>query len=408
MDRLPDLNGDEVSPVAIIGDGVAALITFGVLCHAGLPSEAITVYGDSPQPLANLTRCAQAIGQERMRSESNGHLAPVDFPGLAWAESWQRRTPWPAVASLFDRYTPSFALICRQAERLVQRMDFDARRVRVRVADLVRSEAGSPGFTLYDDREAQVGSARHVILALGHGGLAWPAELEPWRADPRVRHAYEPGQFEPGQQVIVLGGGMAAAHVWVSALRAGCQVKAVHRRPLRRQPLNAARCVFTSPGIRAYQALGPAERNEFLKGVGAGSFAWRLEWELLWRRARRRGDLSDREGCVMGLEASVSSGRLRLKLEDGDVIEGDALVCATGFRNHVERYPLLSRLICRHDLAVHNGMLTLTDEFTFPALSQPQSICGVVGAPARWALPIADTFAGIKYAARRLAPQILG
>ena len=32
----------------------------------------------------------------------------------------------------------------------------------------------------------------------------------------------------------------------------------------------------------------------------------------------------------------------------------------------------------------------------------------VVGALARWALPVADTFAGIKYAARRLAPQLLG
>lgn len=80
------------SLVAIVGDGVGALVTMGVLCKAGVPAEAITIYGDSPHPLANLEQYARAIHQTHMRSESEGHLRPANFPGLATVESWQRRS----------------------------------------------------------------------------------------------------------------------------------------------------------------------------------------------------------------------------------------------------------------------------------------------------------------------------
>lgn len=101
----PNLSEDQAS-VAIIGDGVAALTTLGVLHHCGLPPEMVTIYGDSPHPLATLRRYAGALGQQHMRSESSGHLAPLDFPGLAWHDAWRHATPWPLLASLCDRYNP--------------------------------------------------------------------------------------------------------------------------------------------------------------------------------------------------------------------------------------------------------------------------------------------------------------
>ncbi|MBK9233380.1 MAG: hypothetical protein IPO15_21685 [Anaerolineae bacterium] len=85
------------------------------MCHYGLPPDAITVYGNSPFPLATLTRFARAVDQVHMRSESSGHLAPVEPPGLALTDAWQRKSPWPLLASLFDRYTPTLDLLNQHA-----------------------------------------------------------------------------------------------------------------------------------------------------------------------------------------------------------------------------------------------------------------------------------------------------
>lgn len=98
---------------------------------------------------------------------------------------------------------------------------------------------------------------------------------------------------------------------------------------------------------------------------------------------------------------------LSLHVDNGETIEVDKLVCATGFITSALSYPLIAQMVATHDLPTIGGHLAVSDDFTLTSLSQGNSICGVLGALARWALPVADTFAGIKYAARRLAPQLL-
>lgn len=400
---------NENTSVAIVGDGVSALITLAVLAQSGLPTHALTIYGDSPHPMANLCRHAIALGQERMRSESNGHLAPVDFPGMAWTDAREHRSPWPLLASLCDRYNPSLNLVLAQVDALTTRLGFYERKLPVRIANIVRAESAEPAFDLHDCAGQMVGTARHVILALGHAGLAWPNAVCSWKSHPHVMHAYESPIFQAGDRVAVIGSGMAAAHLWSLGLRKGAQVTALHRRPLRYLRLNAPRSAFSAVGIDAYHRLSSADRLQTLREVSHGTFPWRLAWHNEWRRARQRGQFHSIQGELSAMEPVEQDNKnaLALHLPTGETIEVDKLVCATGFLTAAQAYPLIAQMTTLYDLPVLDGYLAVADDFTLAPLSQANSVCGVVGSLARWALPVADTFAGMKYAARRLAPWLL-
>ncbi len=395
--------------IAIIGDGVGALITMGVLGHNGLPPAAITIYGDSPYPLANLARYTQAIGQQRMRSESSGHLKPVDFPGLALVEAWQRRSPWPLLGSIFDGYTPTLKLVLAQGEHLSEQMGFQQRKVTCRVACIRRYE--NPAFAIYDEGERLVGTAEHVILALGRpGGLVWPKAVEPWQNHPGVTHSYQSPQVRSGEHVLVIGSGMTAAHIWQAALKAGAQVTSLHRHPIHWQRLNAPRCAFGTAGIKAYQRLKTDQRLAYLNTIGQGSIPWRWHWEWRLWQARYQGRFSAHQAEVAQIQSQNNSqnqaDKLILSLHNGMRLEVDKLICATGVQVDALGHPLIKQLVTTYQLPVQEGILRLANDFTLAPLSQADSLCAVVGSLARWALPVADTFAGIKYIARRLAVRL--
>jgi cation diffusion facilitator CzcD-associated flavoprotein CzcO len=398
-----------VSQVAIVGDGIGALITLAVLVHSGMPSHKITIYGDSPHPLNNLQRYAIALGQDRMRSESSGHFAPVDFPGLAWVDACRSYSPWPLIASLFDRYNPPVALLLAQADSLADRYGFHQRKVPTRISQILRGESKDPSFALLAADGSQIGVARHVVLALGHAELAWPEVVRPWQRHSSVAHAYSGPSLQTGERVAVVGSGLAAAHLWSLGIMNGAQVTALHRRPLRYQQLNAPRSTFSAVGIDAYRRLSTTDRLATLRQLSHGSFPWRFAWQWQWRRARLRGQLRSIQGELATLEpAALSTGKaFSLHLNTGETIEVDKLVCATGFITAALSYPLIAQMVAAHGLFTIDNYLAVSDDFVLPPLSEKGSICGVVGNLARWTFPAANTFAGIKYAARRLTPQLM-
>ena len=61
---------------AIVGSGVAALAAYTTLRYGRIAPEEITVFGTDDDPTARWRERAAAIRQRRMRSESDGHLAP--------------------------------------------------------------------------------------------------------------------------------------------------------------------------------------------------------------------------------------------------------------------------------------------------------------------------------------------
>ncbi|HVM16869.1 MAG TPA: hypothetical protein VM290_04770 [Gaiellaceae bacterium] len=357
--------------VAIVGGGLAAFTAYATLRHGGLGPAEIAVFGTDPDPAAAWRVRAAAIRQRRMRSESDGHCFPTSFPGLAVREALRTRRPAPLALTVLDRYRPSVELFLRHVDELRERSGWDASFRAARV-DRIRPVDG--GFDVGGH-----GTFRHVLVAPGHPGLAWPEGLE---GDPRAVHAYQPHGY--ASHVAVVGAGMAAATEWLNALAAGATVVSVRRREPQRRPLNVPRPLFTRRGLARFHATAPDERAAVLARLSAPSYPPGREWDEPLERARREGRFS--------VAAEV----------DG----AEQVICATGFVRGYAHDPLLARLVAEHGLETYAGRLVLGDDATVPGLTGVTRTLAVAGAPAQWAYPAADTLVGMKYVARRFLARV--
>jgi cation diffusion facilitator CzcD-associated flavoprotein CzcO len=357
--------------VAIVGSGLAGFTAYATLRHGGLQPGEIAVFGTDPDPAAAWARRAAAIRQTRMRSESDGHCYPTSFPGLAPREAMRRGNLSPLVQTVFDRYRPTVAEFIRHVDELRGRSGWDGSYWQARVG---RVSAGEDGFEL----DGQ-GTFRHVLLATGHPGLAFPAELV---GDGRVAHAYEPHEY--ARRVAIVGAGMAAATEWLNALAAGSEVVSVRRREPVRRPLNLPRPLFTKRGLAAFHAAPPSERVELLTRLSAASYPPGDEWDA-------------------PLERAAVEGRFRVSASTNGE---EQIICATGFLRGFGHDPLLVRLAEEHGLASEGRWLVLAPDSTVPALTDRSRTLSIAGVAGQWAYPAADTLAGMKYAARRFLRRV--
>ena len=337
---------------AIVGSGLAALASYATLRHAGVSADEIAVFGTHADPTAVWRERAAAIRQQRMRSESDGHLAAPGCPGLA-----AREGTWAAFGrSLTNRYHPTVELFLAHADQVRERSGWDASFVERRVAHV---RAVDDGFTV--DGE---GTFAHVLVATGHPGLV---------RLPDAVHAYEPHEYEA--KVAVVGAGMAAATEWRNALAAGSQVVSIRRREPLRRPLNVPRAYFSKRGLAGFHRLAPLERMDLLNDLGRPSYPPGREWDV---------DVAVADRPPPGFQ----------------------VIAATGFRKGWREDALLADLVTAHELEAHDRFLVLAPDSTVPALTNDRRTLSIAGVAAQWAFPAADTIAGAKYAARAFARHV--
>jgi hypothetical protein len=351
--------------VAIVGGGLAGFVSYLTLLHGGLGPEEIAVFDPEPDPAASWRRQASAIRQRAMRSESDGHVLPTSFPGLAVRDAVRRRSPVPLVQSVCDRYHPTVEAFLDQVAERRERSGWDER---VRTARVERVRAVDGGFAVDDH-----GVFPHLLLAPGHADLAVPDELA---GDPRVVHAYEPHEY--AHELTVVGAGMAAATEWLNALEAGARVVSVRRREPVRRPLNVERQFFTRRGLSRYQRSGRAERVALLRRFTEPSYPPGRRWDEPVARA-------------------AAEGRFRT---EPSVNGSEQVICATGFRRGWHAQRLLADLVGAHELETELGWIVLADDCTVPVLTDATRTLSLAGSSAQWAYPGADTLVGAKYAAR--------
>jgi cation diffusion facilitator CzcD-associated flavoprotein CzcO len=356
---------------AIVGSGLGGLVGFAALRHAGLEPDEIAVFGVDPDPAAAWRARAASIRQRAMRSESDGHCLAASFPGLAVRSAARRRSLAPLVQSVLDRYHPTVDEFLEHVEDVRRSSGWDES---FRRAHVGRVAAVERGFAL-DDR----GVFQHVLLALGHPGLAVPPELE---GDARAVHAYEPHEY--ADEVEVVGAGMAAATEWLNALAAGARVVSVRRREPVRRPLNIERRFFTRRGLAGFYATGPDERVAILRRLLAPSYPPGRAWDEPIARAEVEG---------------------RFRVEPA-LNGAPQVICATGFRCGFAEDPLLRRLVDEHALPTAAKWIVLAPDSTVAALTDDERTLSLAGAAGQWAFPAADTLAGMKYAARRFARRV--
>jgi cation diffusion facilitator CzcD-associated flavoprotein CzcO len=333
---------------AIVGSGLAALASYATLRRRGIAAEEIVVFGVDEDPTTAWRGRAAAIRQQKMRSESDGHLAPASFPGLAVREAAHRASIRPVLASFANRYHPSVGEFLSHADEVRVRSGWPKSFVPRRVE---RIRAVDRGFELDGD-----GPFAHVLVATGHPGLSRIAGTV---------HAYEPHEYAP--KVAVIGAGMAAATEWQNALAAGSEVVSIRRREPLHRPLSMPREYFSKRGLAGYHRLPAAERVARLRDLGQPSYP-----------------------------ASFEPTSERFRVGDSLPRTGYQVIAATGFLKGYAHDPLLADLVEAHDLETHDGWIVLRPDSTVPGLPHTLSIAGIAG---QWAFPPADTIAGAKYAA---------
>jgi cation diffusion facilitator CzcD-associated flavoprotein CzcO len=358
--------------IAIVGGGLSSLVAYATLRHGGLEPDEIVVFGVDRDPAGAWRPRAAAIRQRLMRSESDGHCLPTSFPGLAVRAARRSGSLAPLVLSVLDRYHPTVDDFLEHVAEVREHYGWDGS---FRAARVARVRAVSGGFALDGH-----GVFRHVLLAPGQPGLAFPPELE---RDPRAVHAYEPHEY--ADRVAVVGAGMAAATEWLNALAAGSSVVSIRRREPERRPLNVPRPLFTKRGLAGFHAGSREERARVLRRWLAPSYPPGRAWDEPLAEAARRG-------------------RFRVAAEvDG----AEQIVCATGFRRGFRADPLLRQLVDEHGLATVDDWIELAPDCTAPALTDGERTLALAGVAAQWAFPAADTLTGAKYAARGFLRRIV-
>jgi hypothetical protein len=364
---------DFIMRCAIVGSGLAALATYATLRRGGLIPEEIVVFGTHEDPTDVWRTRAAAIRQRRMRSESDGHLAPASFPGLAVREAGHTASPLPLLRSVVNRYHPTVDDFLAHAESVRHRSDWE-RSFRAHHVERIRATEG--GFTL--DGE---GAFPHVLIAVGHPGLARPDDF------PDAVHAYEPHEY--ASKVAIVGAGMAAATEWLNALAAGAEVVSIRRREPLRRPLNVPRPFFSKRGLAAYHASSAERRSAKLRELSTPSYPVGAAWDEPLRAAEAEGRF----------RAQPSPNR-------AESLDGVLVIAATGFRQGFANDALLADLVDAHDLPTYGRWIVLDPDSTVGTLTDETRTLAIAGVAGQWAFPAADTIAGAKYAARAFRRRV--
>lgn len=404
------VTGTRDSTIAIVGDGFGSLIVYSTAVYLGFKPEDITIYGPSDNPVGTYQQFAFNLGQTVLRSESESHFLPADWPTFGQLDALAHRSPAPLVRSIKRKYNPGVPDILAEAGVVARRLNWEGSRVPKRVGWLQREESsGVPHFVLYDEEANFLGRAKHVMLALGHGPLSFPPVLARAKQDPatadRIVQAYESKQYAKDGRYIVLGAGIASINEWANALDAGGKCIALRRNPAPdEQDLNVPRCLFEALGIDKFQALPFEQRVAFLGAVLKGTAPKRRSW----RERIEQGAAEGRFEEMVGEIDEVQSGRAGLRIhvmsrhgEDPGWLDVTGVVAGTGFNKSVLTLPLMRRLIEHYDIPVEDGRVRLRTNCGVPGLDRDESRLCMMGLTANNVIPHGDTIAGLKYIGRR-------
>ncbi|HEX3318432.1 MAG TPA: hypothetical protein VHR88_10460 [Solirubrobacteraceae bacterium] len=398
------------STIAVVGDGFGSLLVYATAVYLGFARDEVTVYGPSPSPVGTYQQFAYNLGQTVLRSESESHFLPADWPTFAQLDAWSHRHAGPLLRSIRRRYNPGVAEVLTEAVTVGHELGWNEQRVPLRVGWLQREDGPPAHFVLYDEDAGYLGRAKHVMLALGHGPLSFPPPLAAARERhpdmrDRIVQAYEPKAYDAAGRYLIVGTGIASVNEWANALDSGAKVIALRRNPQPdEQDLNLPRCLFEAQGIDAFQELSLDERIVFLGRTLRGTAPRRRGWRERVEEGRHEGRFDEVLGEIDAVEPGPAGLRVHVKSAHGPDpgrLDVTGVVCGTGFVKSVLALPVLRRLIDTYGLPVEGGRVPLLPNCGVPGLDRPDSRLGAMGLLANNVIPHGDTIAGLKYVGRR-------
>jgi len=401
-------SGSDVT-IGVIGDGFGALLVYTTAIYLGFKPDQVGIFGESTNPVGTYQQFAWNLGQTVLRSESESHFLPADWPTFGQMDAYANRSFSPLLRSTGRKYNPGVPEILTEAAIVWKSLGYESRVLGGRrVGWVVREPGPPPYFSLYDEDAELIGRCKHAMIAIGHGPLAFPGVYGEARKDPRVAdrivQAYEPKQYVQGGRYIVLGSGIASVNEWVNALDAGAQCVALRRNPMpEEQDLNVPRCLFDGSGIDAFQGLTFDERLDFLGQALKGTSPTRRGWAERVEAGRAQGMFEEVIGDATRIEPGPAGLFVTLKLHGGQetTIDATGVVCGTGFVKSALSLPLLRHLAQTYEVPIERERVRLKTNCGVPPLDREDSRLCMMGLNANTVVPNGDTIAGLKYIARR-------
>jgi hypothetical protein len=399
------------STIALVGDGFGSVIVYATAVYLGFRPEQVTVFGTNDNPVNTYQQFAYNLGQTVLRSESESHFLPADWPTFAQLEAWSRGSLAPLFRSIGRKYNPGVPDVLAEATVVARRLGWNDNRFPRRVGWLQRESRPVPHFLLFDEEARYIGRAKHVMIAIGHGPLSFPPVLAKAREDPRlgdrIVQAYEPKTYAPQGRYVVVGAGIASVNEWANALDMGAKVISLLRNPAPdEQDLNTPRCLFEARGIDVFQGLPFEQRIAFLGKILKGTSPKRRGWAARIQRGVAEGRFEQIIGEIDVIEPGPAGLRIHIVSRHGQDpgwLDVTGVIAGTGFTKSVLTIPLLRRLIEHYGLPVEEGRMRLTTNCGLPGLDEPRSRLAMMGIFANTVIPHGDTIAGLKYIGRRFA-----
>lgn len=318
-----------------------------------------------------------ALELTRLRSACVHHPAPEPYALLDHAAAIGRRAEFDGPAG-----APGASLFSDFCHHLVRRHDLDVARVPDEVLAL---HPRSDGRVDVDLRHSRL-RVRSVVLA---GGTARPhAPLPGALHSGRV----ELSAVRAGDAVVVVGGGLTAAHLALRAAERGALASLVVRAPLR------SRLMDVGPGwlgteLPAFFGSSPSERAAAVRRARPGTVPAAVCAAL---------DEHPRVEVHVGAVTALSDGRVGL--DRGARIAADHVWLGTGYRYDVRAASLTAALLAEVPVDVVDGLPVLGPDLSWGG--SPVHVSG--GLAALGVGPAARGLAGARMAAERYTEAITG
>ena len=148
------------STLAVVGDGFGSLIVYATAIYLGYRPEEISIFGTNDNPVGTYQQFAHNLGQTVLRSESESHFLPADWPTFAQLDAWSRRSPAPLYRSIKRKYNPGVPDILAEAERRPAPAGLGARARAARASAGCSARTGRPATSSSTTRTPTSSGAR--------------------------------------------------------------------------------------------------------------------------------------------------------------------------------------------------------------------------------------------------------
>src|SRR3954465_8739167 len=179
--------GTQDVAIGVMGDGFGALLVYTTAIYLGFKPDQIGIFGKNLIPTSTYQQFAWNLGQTVLRSESESHFLPADWPTFSQLDAWSRLDPSPLVRSAVRKFNPGVPDIMAEAQVVTKALGWENRVIGGTYVGWVVREPGPPAhFSLYDEEANLLGRAKHLMLSPGHGPLAFPGVYGNAREDPAM------------------------------------------------------------------------------------------------------------------------------------------------------------------------------------------------------------------------------